>query len=92
MEVQSMTSGLSVQVRLKAHVTSVDLGKRTLTHHGIFGNLHVVPGRTALRLVDAGLAKLRPGMSLLRLRRELQASVGEATEVRCLQLAQSAAE
>jgi hypothetical protein len=70
-----MTAVYPVQVRLKAHVASVDLGKRTLTHHGQFGNLHVVPARTALRLVDGGLVKLRPGMSLLRLRREVQASI-----------------
>jgi hypothetical protein len=70
-----MAAGWPVQVRLKANVKSVDLGKRTLTHHGQFGNLHVVPARTALRLVEEGLAKLRPGMNLMRLQREVKASM-----------------
>ena len=57
-----------VQIRLKAGVHHIDLGRRVLSHHGLFGNLHVVTADTALRLVDEGLAKLRPGQSLSALR------------------------
>ena len=61
-----------VQIRLKDDVRRVNLGRRVLCHHGLFGNLHVVTADTALRLVDAGLAKLRPGMRLHWLRMDVQ--------------------
>ena len=61
-----------VQIRLKAGVHHIDLGRRVLSHHGLFGNLHVVTAATALRLVESKQAKLRPGQSLSALRHAVE--------------------
>lgn len=63
-----------VLVKLRPGVGSVRLSRRhILMEHGRFGACHMVPAEKALELVGAGVAKLRPGMSLSRLRAEVAA-------------------
>lgn len=57
---------------------SARVGDRRLTRHGQFGDLHCVPLRSALRLIDTGAAKLLPHQSLNVLRE--QAARGEADD------------
>ncbi len=49
------------------------VGRRLLAHHSAYGNLHAVPLVDALRLVDAGEAKLLDQFRLGRLRAEVEA-------------------
>jgi hypothetical protein len=60
-----------VLVRLKDATGSARVGRRSIRHHSQFGNLHSVPLRAALRLVEDGQAKLLPHLSLHVLRAEV---------------------
>jgi hypothetical protein len=60
-----------VLVRLKAATRTARVGKRTLRHTGPFGNLHAVRVAEALRLVEAGEAKLLDQFRLARLREQV---------------------
>jgi len=63
-----------VQVRVNRGGGAVKLTRnRWLQEHGRFGPCHMVHARTALELVDRGLVTLRPGMSVSRLRAEVEA-------------------
>ena len=66
-------------IRLKVAPGSARVGDRRLTRHGRFGNLHCVPLRSALRLIDTGVAKQLPHQSLNVLR-ELAAREQAARE------------
>jgi hypothetical protein len=60
-------------IRLKDATGWARVGIRFIRHHSQFGNLHAVPLRAALRLIDDGHAKLLPHQSLLILRAEVAA-------------------
>jgi hypothetical protein len=60
-----------VHVRLKSSTKVVEADGRLLSHHGRFGNLHLVSAPEAVRLIDAGLAKLLRHLDLERLRRHV---------------------
>lgn len=63
-----------VLVRLKAATEFARANGRVIGHHGRFGNLHALPVAAALRLIDAGHAKLLPHLDLARLRAEVAAA------------------
>lgn len=69
-----MSGTYYVLVKLRPGVGLVRLSRRhVLMEHGRFGPCHMLPAEKALELVDAGVAKLRPGMSVRRLRAEVAA-------------------
>lgn len=63
-----------VHIKVQRGVGAIRLhGRRVIHEHGRFGPCHMLPAHKALELVDRGLVKLRPGMSLARLRAEVEA-------------------
>lgn len=62
-----------VLVKLKQACPSAFAAGRYLGHHAQFGNLHALPLRPALRLVEAGEAKLLDQFRLDVLRAEVAA-------------------
>lgn len=62
----SILAGDCVVIRLRRPVY---LSGRLLLPHGVYGGLHALDARKALRLVDTGQAKL-PGQTSLRQLRE----------------------
>lgn len=64
-----------VQIKVKPGAGSIKLTRnRWIQEHGLFGPVHMVHARQALDLIDRGLVKLRPGMSVARLRDEVAAA------------------
>lgn len=62
-----------VLLRLKQATPFVRVGTRLLGHHSRFGNLHAVPLLPALRLVEAGEARLLDQFRLGILRAQVAA-------------------
>lgn len=78
-----------VQVRVRRGGGAIQLTrKRWLQEHGRFGNLHMVRADKAVELVDRGLANLRPGMSLLRLRAQVTAEFEALRERQAAEVAE----
>lgn len=60
-----------VLVRLRRGQPAVRIGRRRLIYHGQFANLYALPHAKALRLIEAGVAKLPKHLSLRILRDEV---------------------
>ena len=60
-----------ILVRLKTDTPLYFVRGRRLCRHSLHGNLHSLPHADALRLVEAGKAKLLPHCTLHRLREDV---------------------